>query len=120
MVVYSDSVDCTGYYISQLGLWNELLYLENKSKSKVAFFFIINIQAQDYNIVKSALNLSQLKHSVYIDTIDVFKQNNPQLPDSRIHHTFLLNKENKVVLIGNPLYNERVEKLFLELLKEQL
>src|SRR5574344_1324288 len=83
------------------------------------FFFIINIQAQDYNIVKSALNLSQLKHSVYIDTIDVFKQNNPQLPDSRIYHTFLLNKENKVVLIGNPLYNEHVEKLFLELLKEQ-
>ena len=32
-------------------------------------------------------------------------------------HTFLLNKENKVVLAGNPVGNNKLKRLYLEAIK---
>ena len=41
---------------------------------------------------------------------------NMHLPDNNMLHSFLLDKENRVVLVGSPLQNDKMEKLFWELL----
>ncbi len=120
VVVYSDSTDCTGCYIKQLNLWNDFIEIEEESKGKVVFIFIMDVNPKDCNMVYNALNTSALKHSVFIDTLHSFRRENKQIPDNKLFYTFVLNKDNKVVLIGNPLFNERIEKLFQELTRDQL
>jgi hypothetical protein len=42
-----------------------------------------------------------------------FERLNPHLPANEQFHTFLLNEENKVVLAGSPVHNEKLKKLYL-------
>ena len=73
-----------------------------------------------YKMVYDALRDAKLRHSVYLYTLCVFRKNNTQLPDSRLFHTFVVNRDNKAVLIGNPIKNEKIEKMFLTLLTDSL
>ena len=120
MIVFSDSTDCTGCYIKQLNLWNDFLYLGKKTKGKFVFMFIMEVEPTQYNMVYNALREAELRHSVYLDTLCVFRNNNPQLPESRLFHTFVVNRDNKAVLVGNPIKNEKIEKMFLTLLTDSL
>ena len=36
-----------------------------------------------------------------------------------MYHTFLLDENNKIILVGNPLHNKKIEKLFLDMLDEK-
>ena len=67
----------------------------------------MEVEPTQYNMVYNALREAELRHSVYLDTLCVFRKNNPQLPDSRLFHTFVVNRDNKAVLIGNPIKNEK-------------
>lgn len=119
IVVYADSTDCTSCYIGKLKKWNEYLSVESETKGKVSFLFIMEVNANQLNIVKSALNTSSLKHSVYLDTLSFFRHANPQLPDVNFFHTFVLNNENKVIFVGNPLQDEKIEVMFNEILEKE-
>ena len=45
------------------------------------------------------------------------KRANPQLPSNPMLHTFLLDENNEV---GNPLENEKIERMFWRTVKEKL
>ena len=49
----------------------------------------------------------------------MFTRNNSTIPEERYLHTFLLDRENKIVLVGNPNVNERVESLFQKIMNER-
>ena len=40
------------------------------------------------------------------------------MPKKEDFHMFLLNEENKVVLIGNPTHNEKLNRLYLSAMKD--
>lgn len=48
----------------------------------------------------------RFKFGVYIDSIGIFKRNNPFLSDITELNTFLLNSDGKPVVVGNPTNNE--------------
>ncbi len=50
---------------------------------------------------------------VCIDTEDRFNKLN-NFPSDMMFQTFLLNKDNKVVVIGNPIHNLKVRNLYLQ------
>ena len=60
-----------------------------------------------------------LNNYIYVDTCNVFTRNNSTIPEERYLHTFLLDRENKIVLVGNPNVNERVESLFQKIMNER-
>lgn len=35
-------------------------------------------------------------------------------------HTFLLDEDNKVILVGNPLHNKKIEEMFYKIVEEKL
>lgn len=53
-----------------------------------------------------------VNYPVYIDTQGVFQQNNPHLSKNKLLHTFLLDENNNVILVGNPVRNLRVKDLY--------
>ncbi len=112
MIIYFDSVTCTSCKIKTLFLWNEFLELEKSGN--VHFFFIFDSKNVDY--VYSVYDECNLKHSILIDTCKVFKTMNPFLPNNPLMHCFLLNRENKVIFVGNVVESEKLEKIFKQIM----
>lgn len=110
LVIYSDTIDCSKCFINKLYLWNELLDWE--SKYNLSFVFIIEARRFETFPLKQLISESGLKHSVFVDEKHAFRKSNPNIPDNLMLHIFLLDKNNNVVLVGNPVLNEEMEKLF--------
>ncbi len=51
-------------------------------------------------------------YPVFLDTAGVFERSNPGLPANPVFHTFLLDRENRVVLVGSPIGNAKMWDLY--------
>lgn len=60
-----------------------------------------------------------MNDQIYIDTMSVFARTNPNIPRNSILHTFLINEQGKVLLIGSPLHNNKIMNLSLEIIKSK-
>lgn len=56
------------------------------------------------------------KITVICDTNEQWRVQN-DLPTNEMLHTFLIDKKNKAVIIGNPSQNERIAKMMLDYIK---
>ncbi len=119
-VVYADSTQCSPCFINHLNEWREMLKLENDQKHPVRFLFIMEPRKGDGKALCEKLKDSRFCHSVLIDDKHLFRKANPQIPEDVLYHTFLLDTDNKVILVGNPLHNEEIEKLFYKRLKQKI
>ena len=120
VIIFADSADCSTCHINGLKLWKDFLWMEEKTEGQIAFYFIMESPKGEERSLYSTLFKSELKHPIYVDTSHIFRTNNPHLPDSRLFHTFVLDSANHVILVGNPLKNENVEKLFLKIASQYL
>ena len=115
-IEYVDSAECSPCTIDHLSEWK--LYL--KTNGKLCDIQII-IESKKYKLqqIKEKLIQNDIQLPVYIDTSFIFHRHNPQIPNKRIFHTFLLDESNKVILVGNPLKNKRIDSLFYERIKKR-
>lgn len=115
LVVFSDTTNCSQCYISHLMDWNDLLQLEN-NYPKLSFYFVMAARKNEGNILSELLRNCGLRHVVYVDTANVFLSKNPHINVPEVFHTFLLDKDNRVVLVGNPLKNQAIYEIFMDIL----
>lgn len=118
-VIYTDSTQCSPCFIKGLTEWNDILRLENSNEHDIQFFFIIEPRKNDTGLLLKKIKQSGFKHSVLVDNKSLFLKANPQIPKEAIYHTFLLDKNNNIILVGNPLINEDVKKLLYRRLNDQ-
>lgn len=57
----------------------------------------------------------KLSSQIYLDSLNVFSRQNPHVPDGVLYHTFLMDGKGNVLLVGDPVRNSDVNKLFWEL-----
>ena len=67
--------------------------------------------------VINLLKYSDFHHSIYIDSHHHFSNNNSIPIDKRLH-TFLVNKDNKVILLGDPTNNVALWNLYVKTINE--
>lgn len=109
-IVYVDSTECSECFLKKMAKW---YYLANdEKKTKVKLVFIIQSKQEQYKDLYAKMYIAHLRHTIYIDTNSCFEKNNPHLPKEHIYHTFLLDKDNNVILVGNPVDNSKVERMF--------
>lgn len=53
-----------------------------------------------------------------MDTLGLFEHSNPQILHESKFHTLLLDKNNNVLLVGNPVENKKIEELFWQIVEE--
>ena len=56
---------------------------------------------------------------VYLDTCNAFLEANPQIPDNELFHTFVINNEGKVLMVGNPFQSKKMEALFKKVIANE-
>jgi len=61
-----------------------------------------------------------LSHPLIIDTTNSFLRENSFIGINKNNHTLLLNSNNKVLLVGNPINNKKLMKLYKEEINKRL
>jgi len=51
--------------------------------------------------------------------LDAFIKENPHIPLKGIYHTFLLDENDSVILVGDPFKNEKMEKLLQKVIERE-
>ena len=89
--------------------------MEFRKLSKKDISYIFYICPKDKNKLNLLLQNEGFVYPICIDEQDELNRLN-QFPSDMTFQTFLLDKENKVVAIGNPILNPRVKELYLKLI----
>jgi len=67
----------------------------------IRFVFIVESSKGDADFLYRNMQITQLNHPIYIDSLNAFRHANPSFPIESMFHTLLLDEENKVILVGN-------------------
>lgn len=113
VVVFVDSVGCISCKL-QLSKWKNFMH-EVDSLCDVNVPFLFLFQTNDVRELKYIFRRENFMHPVCIDTEDIFNELN-HFPNETMFQTFLIDSENRVKVIGNPIHNLTVKDLYLEIL----
>lgn len=110
LVYYLDSNQCSVCNITKL----QKLHVDPSEPLYVAS--IVQLPQKDREYVKMTIEYAGLDvdASVFLDENDSFIKNNPFLPDDRRFHTFLLDPDGNIRLVGDPTAGDKLEKMFQE------
>lgn len=119
LIVYVDSALCTSCYIKRMYSWYECLD-DTKKYDDFYVYFVFGMKKGEESKYK-ALNfkLSTLDHPMYIDETNSLIAGNPQIPKEPLFHTFLLDENNNLILVGSPLQTKKMKELLYKTIEEK-
>ena len=110
ILAFYNNQGCSLCRLRELSLWKNFIHemdvMSKAEDTKIQFLFILSTN-NDTSEIKVALSQNKFFLPVLCDTDRVFEKNNI-LPRNEMLHCFLLDRHNKVALIGTPLYNEKM------------
>lgn len=113
VVTYIDSVGCTSCKL-QLPRWKQLMHeVDSTMNSHIPFIFYFH--PKDTKELRYITRRDAFVYPVCFDEKDDFNALN-HFPGEMTFQTFLLDKDNRVVAIGNPVHNPKVKELYLQLM----
>ena len=111
VLVYVDSVGCTSCKL-QLPKWKKLIaHIDSATNSNIPFIFVF--QSKDDRELWYILKRDNFDRPVCIDRGNGFDKLN-KFPQEITFQTFLLDKNNKVKVIGNPVHNLAIRDMYLK------
>lgn len=116
MIVFVDSTTCSTCLIDGIRVWNP--YIENGIRKGIKHIFIVSPKHRQIEDVYISILYSYLNCEIYVDTSHVFRKENPQIPQERRYHSFLINNNDSVVIVGSPVDNPQIDSLINMYVKE--
>ncbi len=117
IVTYIDSLGCMSCKL-QAEKWKEfILELNSISTNKIPVnIFLCPINREEVSVL---LEVKKFDYPVCVDLRDSFRILN-NLPENIDFRTFLLDKNSKVVAIGNPIHNPKVKELYMNIIQRKI
>lgn len=112
LVVYYDSTYCQSCRINRLDEWNGIISLEKKYDYNFDVMFIFSPVSDQHNSLRRSFATNRFNHIVWFDKDGFLMKLNQFIPNDNRFHIFLLDKNNKIVLVGDPLSNHGIMSLF--------
>ena len=112
IISYADSIGCMSCKL-KLKQWKPFIE-ELNTYYNVSTLFVF--QAEVSQEIKYMLKRNNFNYPVVFDEGDSFNTLN-SLPTNDEFRTFLLDKDNKVLAIGNPIYNPKIRDLYLKIIQ---
>lgn len=110
ILVYVDSSGCSPCKM-ELAAWS--LHLKELEKAKLDIPLIFIVHTRDYSKLEEGLKNSYFNYPVFYDRDNLTDSLN-NFPKKERLKTFLLDKDNKVVLVGSPANNDKLWELYLK------
>lgn len=119
LLMYFEGITCASCELKELSdiennnrhdeLWNSLRKL-----------YVFNVNPESANNLYVNICRQRIENDVFFDTCGIFRSTNPIIPDSKMFHTFVLDRENNVALVGNPFKNQKLKELLSRIVKEKM
>lgn len=106
-----------GKCVEQLTDWKN--FMSSVDTSQVGFVFLCNSDDEFMLLKHTDSLIIKMSYPYFQDTNKELTSRNSFSNDIR-YQTFLLDSENKVILIGNPIYHEQILNLYLKKIQEKL
>lgn len=102
-----------GSCLYSLANWKELIM--SREFKNVSF----RLYVKTYNLNQLSLILKEIDfhYSIVVDFQNRFYQKN-NIQDEINYQTFLVDKENKILLVGNPLFSNEIKKMYLDVISQ--
>lgn len=114
LIVYYDSTSCQTCRVNNLYEWKEIISIEKSSGGKFELMMIFAPTEKDEVNLRRALARSRFLHPVYFDSGRRLLKDNPFIPSHQAYHTFLTDKDGRIILVGDPILNPDLFPLFLK------
>ena len=114
-VIYIDSVHCVPCKLARLKYWKEFEIEIHSKYPYLGFIAAFEQPSKSHVLLQDYVN-EEFSIPVFVDDKHLFHASNPHIPNNEIFHSFLLDSDNNIVLVGNPITNERIEDLLYQLL----
>ncbi|WP_289873565.1 DUF1573 domain-containing protein [uncultured Duncaniella sp.] len=116
ILTYVDSVGCTSCKM-KLPLWHEFLCsLDTLTEASIETLTIVN--APDSRELTALIKRDGYSYPVYLDSEDCANTTNA-FPDNANFQTFLLDRNRRVIALGNPILNNSVAALYKSIISGQ-
>ena len=112
LIVWYDSLLCVSCQITKMDEWNEITMYADSFAEWFSIIYLFTPQRKDLFILDAILKDTEFNYPLFIDINGTFVRQNPNLPKQQQLHTFLLDKNNRVILVGNPLHNPPLWELY--------
>ncbi len=114
IVTYIDSIGCTSCKL-QLQNWKDFISkIDSLNHDKVSFFFYFH--PKDKSELRFIFQRDSFEYPICLDENDSFNKLN-HFPSDMTFQTFLLNRNNKVLAIGNPIHNPKIKELYIKIIR---
>lgn len=118
IVLYVDSLGCTSCRL-KLAEWKKIM---DESGSifnrKPEFIFFFQPKKRDEKELQFLFKQHGFRHPVFIDRENEINQLN-NFPSKSEHQCFLLDKDNKILIVGNPTFNPGIRTLYKKVITEK-
>jgi len=117
ILLYTDSVGCTSCKLL-LVLWRSFIKeVDATMKDRLSFLFYF--QPKDKNELNFIFKRDHFYYPVFIDEENKIDKLN-KFPKRVEFQCFLLNKDNKVIFVGNPVFNPRIWELYKRIVTDTI
>lgn len=116
ILTYVDSIGCSSCKL-QLTEWKELIHITDSVANGDVFYLFI-LHPNDLKEMKIKMKYEHFDYPACFDEDDRLNKLN-KFASNSIFQTLLLNKDNKVLAIGNPIHNPKVKELYLKIIQEK-
>lgn len=111
ILMYVDTLGCISCKL-QLAKWKAFIQeIDSLASGKVQFIFYLT--PKNYKEIRYLLKRDRFDSPVCLDRQDELNRLN-HFPSELAFQTFLLDKDNRVELIGNPVHNLAIKALYIE------
>ena len=113
IVSYIDTDGCTPCHL-RLPYWKELNYrLDTLSDIYATTLLVIRPDTLDKVI--DFLSRADYDYPIIVDTAGIWTNRN-DLPEEKSLHCFLIDKEGKIIALGNPVENESIKRVYMNII----
>ncbi|MDR2913986.1 MAG: hypothetical protein LBV74_03985 [Tannerella sp.] len=118
IMLYVDSLGCTSCRL-RLAAWKKLIKeADSVFTGKPEFVFFFQPKKKDEKELQFLFKQNGFSHPVFVDkTNEIGKLNN--FPSKSEYQCFLLDKDNKVLMVGNPSLNPGIWTLYKKMINER-
>ena len=111
LIVFVDSTECSKCRIDNFVRYGSLFDL-SRDTGAFEMMFLLSTKKIDYRNILEHLVESNPPYPVFLDSENSFRVDNPMIPDNSAMHTITVDSDNRVLLVGDPIYNESIMNLF--------
>lgn len=120
ILVWFDSTECSACKLNGIKTFQGLLSYCRDTIGSADIRFVFSPSHESISSLYETINENGVEYSIYIDRTNSFGNYNSFFSKNKNLHTVLLNQENKIVLIGNPLLSDQMYKLYKQTIRSQI